>query len=148
MLILPGNAALSDFRREKLQKILTEKLGVDAVVTAEYIHFVDTVSSLDDDQLKVLKALLEYGPKQEKLVSEGELYLVVPRIGTISPWSSKATDIAHNCGLSSIKRIERGIVGGVFRQNRIELADENTHLRDEFDEALRHERDSEILTVL
>src|SRR6185503_21332258 len=51
---------------------------------------------------------LDYG--EPAVDGRGKLYLVVPRLGTISPWSSKATDIAHNCGLAGVKRIERGTV--------------------------------------
>ncbi len=109
MLIFSGNSALSDFRREKLQKSLTEKLGSEVVIVAKYVHFIDVVSELQEKQFDTLKALLEYGPQENKIEESGDLFLVVPRIGTISPWASKATDIAHNCGLNTVKRIERGI---------------------------------------
>src|SRR4029079_2517116 len=72
-------------------------------------YFVQTEGELTPAQRKVLERLLEDGtPMLEK--TKGEVYLVVPRLGTISPWSSKATDIAHNCGLAAVKRIERGTV--------------------------------------
>ncbi|MFZ2321835.1 MAG: phosphoribosylformylglycinamidine synthase, partial [Pseudomonas sp.] len=53
--------------------------------------------------------LLKYGPSVPVQEPTGRLFLVVPRFGTISPWSSKATDIANNCGLAKIQRLERGI---------------------------------------
>ena len=63
---------------------------------------------LSDSAAETLKALLTYGPREEKTSTKGQLILVVPRPGTISPWSSKATDIAHNCGLNQVVRVERG----------------------------------------
>ena len=76
-----------------------------------YIHLVDCESDdLDAQALEVLQNLLSYGPAMQAHSVEGQQFCVVPRPGTISPWASKATDIAHNCGLSSIRRIERGIV--------------------------------------
>src|SRR3970282_1438891 len=53
--------------------------------------------------------VLDYGAPLQGGHSRATLFLVVPRLGTISPWSSKATDIARNCGLTGIRRIERGI---------------------------------------
>ncbi len=109
MLILRGNPALSPFRVQKLLKTLQAKVPEITAVTAEYQHFIKTCSDLDGNQANVLKRLLTYGSRQKPTEKSGELFLVVPRLGTISPWSSKATDIAHNCGLESVKRVERGI---------------------------------------
>ena len=53
--------------------------------------------------------MLKYGPNLSSYTPTGKLLLVTPRPGTISPWSSKATDIAHNCGLSQVLRLERGV---------------------------------------
>ncbi|HQQ62512.1 MAG TPA: phosphoribosylformylglycinamidine synthase [Pseudomonadales bacterium] len=109
MLILRGAAALSPFRREKLLVRLREVAPVNGV-SAEYVHFADVAGQLAAEQHGVLEQLLQYGPRQQELFAPcGRLFLVVPRPGTISPWASKATDIAHNCGLDSIRRIERGI---------------------------------------
>ncbi|CAA0100609.1 Phosphoribosylformylglycinamidine synthase [BD1-7 clade bacterium] len=109
MLIIPGSSALSEFRRDKLQQNLREQLGCDVVVSAQFMHFAEVSTELDADERQVLEALLEYGPAAEAVSTDGELFLVVPRLGTISPWSSKASDIAKNCGLNKVDRIERGV---------------------------------------
>ncbi|MFC6440561.1 phosphoribosylformylglycinamidine synthase [Pseudobowmanella zhangzhouensis] len=107
MLILRGAPALSDFRERKLMsQFHSAGLPVQAVY-AEYVHFVNS-DPLSDEQLAVLKKLLTYGPAKAIHEPNGKLILVTPRVGTISPWASKATDIAHNCGLTQIKRVERG----------------------------------------
>ena len=108
MLILPGAPAHSDFRLEKLLETLRRIAPVSAVY-AEYVHFVDVDAALTDAEQQVLDGLLHYGPRLRRVAAVGQLLLVAPRIGTVSPWSSKATDIAHHCELASIRRIERGI---------------------------------------
>src|SRR5262249_11800815 len=75
-------------------------------VAAEFRHFVETDGTLSGAERQRLERLLAYGTASRD--AAGELYLVVPRVGTLSPWSSKATDIARNCGLVKVKRIERG----------------------------------------
>ncbi len=52
---------------------------------------------------------MTYGPVRDQETPDGLDIIVLPRLGTISPWSSKATDIAHNCGLAAVSRIERGV---------------------------------------
>ncbi|WJW76207.1 phosphoribosylformylglycinamidine synthase [Thiohalobacter sp. IOR34] len=109
MLHLPGGPALSPFRTEKLiQRARQTGIGIVGL-HAEYQHFVDTEQLLGAEELLVLEGLLDYGPPREPAPEDAELFVVVPRIGTISPWASKATDIAHNCGLDKVHRIERGI---------------------------------------
>ncbi|OOY43267.1 phosphoribosylformylglycinamidine synthase, partial [Solemya velum gill symbiont] len=108
MQILRGSAAISDFRRQKLQATLSQQLGRDCLVDAEYLHFVETETELDQDSQAILEQLLSYGPASEPVAERGQMLLVVPRAGTITPWSTKATDIAHNSGIASIQRIERG----------------------------------------
>lgn len=130
MLELRGSAALSTFRLEALlSRIRTEVPGVDRI-TADYVHFVDLAKELDDNSHTVLADLLKYGPelraKSASSTSHHEhcVHLsVVPRIGTISPWSSKATDIAHICGLDSILRIERGIEYSLFSRQALSSSD-------------------------
>jgi phosphoribosylformylglycinamidine synthase len=70
---------------------------------------VDLERDLTAAETVVLESLLRYGPADSGAEAHGELLLVVPRSGTVSPWSSKATDIAHVCGLTAVRRIERGI---------------------------------------
>ena len=109
MLQFCGGRALSPFRLEKLLKeINTLNLQVFAVHT-EYWHFCSLTRNLQDNELGALRKLLNNDPAQENNPYPGEFFLVLPRPGTISPWSSKATDIARHCGLAAIERIERGI---------------------------------------
>jgi phosphoribosylformylglycinamidine synthase len=110
MLTLRGAPALSEFRSQKLLHSLQQADSSVTSVYAEFVHFVDTPESLDEKQLNVLAQLLHYGPTVPVQPTKGEQYLVVPRPGTISPWASKATDIAHNAGLAMINRVERGVV--------------------------------------
>ncbi|MFC4656229.1 phosphoribosylformylglycinamidine synthase [Rheinheimera marina] len=109
MLILRGAPALSEFR---VQKLLDHCAKVALPVTgiyAEYMHFADLTAELDSTQLTTLEKLLTYGPTISSHAASGLFLLVTPRPGTISPWSSKATDIARNCGLTQVKRLERGM---------------------------------------
>ncbi len=112
MLTLPGASALSTFRSQKLLQALQDVESGITAVTAEFVHFADLSSPLSAEQRNILDLLLVYGPKPEggATPDAGELLLTIPRPGTISPWSSKATDIAHNAGLVNIRRLERGIV--------------------------------------
>ena len=109
ILKLRGSPALSVFRLEKLQARLAEIAPGARVAGAEFWHFVETAQTLDAGERAVLDQLLIYGEEVQESPPSGELYLVVPRLGTISPWSSKATDIARQCGLPAVRRIERGI---------------------------------------
>ncbi|WP_432696361.1 phosphoribosylformylglycinamidine synthase [Marinobacterium sp. YM272] len=109
MLVLRGAPALSAFRHDKLLTLLSEKLSTVTGVYAEYVHFADLSADLDEQEQQVLDRILRYGPNASTEEPKGDIYLVVPRPGTISPWSSKATDIAHNCGLDKVLRLERGV---------------------------------------
>lgn len=104
----PGALALSAFRQ---QRLLTALRQIDADIESvhgQFLHFVDAQTPLSADEQSRVAALLTYGaPFAEQ--PEGDRFVVIPRFGTISPWASKATDIAHNCGLTHIHRIERGI---------------------------------------
>ena len=119
MLILPGSPALSAFRKEKLIG------GTPAIraLSSHFVHFVDLHEPLEEAEKAVLARLLEYGPKVADEGEGGELFLVVPRPGTISPWSSKATDICHNAGLGKVRRVERGIAF------HVQLADDSDGTR-------------------
>src|SRR5450830_1576892 len=108
MLILPGSNALSAFRT---QRLLSQLQSVDAAitgVTGRYIHFIDAVAEVSQDDQARLDGLLTYGEPFSG-VAEGDEFVVIPRFGMISPWASKATDIARNCGMVQIHRIERGV---------------------------------------
>jgi len=107
MLQLPGAPAFSTFRLDKLRQRLQQEVGEVRGVAAHYVHFVDLEQALDDSAMGTLQQLL--GDSAEVETGADYHCWVVPRIGTISPWSSKATDIAHNCGLLNVRRIERGI---------------------------------------
>lgn len=108
MEILRGSPALSDFRINKLLLLCQEQNLPVTSVYAEFTHFADLSTPLEEDEQQKLARLLTYGPHIAEHEPQGELFLVTPRPGTISPWSSKATDIAHNCGLEQIVRLERG----------------------------------------
>ena len=109
MEILRGSPALSAFRINKLlARFQAANLPVSAIY-AEYIHFADLNAPLSADDRERLARLLKYGPSLNSHTPTGKLLLVTPRPGTISPWSSKATDIAHNCGLAQVVRLERGV---------------------------------------
>ncbi|MFI0472350.1 phosphoribosylformylglycinamidine synthase [Halomonas sp. HMF6819] len=116
MLELRGAPALSAFRHDRLLKALRERVPEVTALDAHYVHFIDCAAALDDTARARLAELLAYGSFEPQDTIENPTRLwVVPRLGTQSPWSTKATDIAHNCGLGSVRRIERGIeyrVGG------------------------------------
>ena len=113
MLQISGAPALSAFRIAKLLERLKRLEPSVQALESRFVHFVDLTRQLQNAERDVLERLLTYGPRSEPLASvdnSGQILLVVPREGTISPWSSKATDIARVCGLDAVQRIERGIV--------------------------------------
>ncbi|KTS96364.1 phosphoribosylformylglycinamidine synthase [Pseudomonas oryzihabitans] len=109
MLILRGAPALSSFRHGKLLDQLTRLVPGVSGLYAEFVHFAEVAGTLSAEEEGILGRLLQYGPSVPQQEPSGALFLIVPRLGTISPWSSKATDIAHNCGLAQIERLERGV---------------------------------------
>jgi len=110
MLHLRGCPALSDFRLQKLYEQIARQLPRLSAVWAEYLHVAELDEALTAKEQAVLEKLLSYGPAGSVNAPAGAVLVVVPRPGTISPWSSKATDIIHNCGLHKVRRVERGIV--------------------------------------
>src|SRR5437660_2256742 len=112
ILSLRGRTALSPFRITKLLQGLSAACPAHRIagVTATFWHFVEVSRALTEGERDKLDRLLTYGPHVDSAAPDGAIFLVIPRPGTISPWSSKATDIAHNCGLDGIVRIERGMV--------------------------------------
>ncbi|HEX6930075.1 MAG TPA: phosphoribosylformylglycinamidine synthase [Gammaproteobacteria bacterium] len=114
MLILRGSRALSDFRIDKLLERARGAVPGLAAIDTRFIHLVDTDGDLPAAQREVLEKLLAYGEQGGEATGAlpepaGAFLLVLPRFGTISPWSSKATDIARICGLDRLLRVERGI---------------------------------------
>ena len=120
ILSLAGRPALSKFRLAKLQQSLAQSHPAHriAAISATFRHFVEVSRPLDAAEQITLDRLLTYGPELPPGgANENATLLVVPRPGTLSPWSSKATDIARNCGLSPVRRIERGVVYGIATTN-------------------------------
>ena len=107
ILQLRGPRALSESRLAKLLASLKKADSGVRSLAAELRYFIETDGEVDAAGRKLLERLLDDGSPLPPAAS-GTLYLVVPRLGTISPWSSKASDIARNCGLVGVKRIERG----------------------------------------
>jgi phosphoribosylformylglycinamidine synthase len=118
ILQLRGPRALSESRRAKLLAALRRADPAVRSLAAEVRYFVETEGELDAARRRLLERLLDDGSAPPPPAS-GTLYLVVPRLGTISPWSSKASDIARNCGLAGVKRIERGIAFYVEGSQRV-----------------------------
>ena len=104
LLVLCGKSALSSFALSKLRQ------KVQQVCYAEFVHVLALDDSLTTCELERVEQLLDYGPSQELPQAKGErLVTIMPRTGTISPWSSKATDIFGISGLSKVRRVERGV---------------------------------------
>ena len=103
---LRGGPAFSDFHGQKLVDGLRQHVGPEFSFTAQFIYFIESPHRLSIDEQRQLEDLLQ--AKIDPALDSSEMLLVVPRLGTQSPWSSKATDIAHRCGLGNISRIERG----------------------------------------
>ncbi|WP_032092357.1 phosphoribosylformylglycinamidine synthase [Necropsobacter rosorum] len=107
--VFRGSPALSSFRLNHLaQRFQKADLPVKSCY-AEYLHFAELSEALNADETQKLTRLLQYGPTLAQHEPTGECFIVIPRVGTISSWSSKATDIAHNCGLDKVLRLERGL---------------------------------------
>jgi len=121
MLQLAGAPAFSPFRIRKLLERIRRFVDGVRGIEARYVHFVELEQDLSNAERKMLEQLL--GGGSVAAGSSTHRLWVVPRIGTISPWSSKATDIAHNCGLVKIARIERGICFDVDLDEGVVLED-------------------------
>ncbi|MBK9131341.1 MAG: phosphoribosylformylglycinamidine synthase [Gammaproteobacteria bacterium] len=124
MLRIPGRAALSRFRLDKLRAEIDRRAPGLAALSTEYLHFVELEQPLEPAARAVLERLLDYGPRDAGPIRrDGQLLLVMPRAGTMTPWSSKATDIARICGLENVARIERGIAYYLAREGRARFSD-------------------------
>ncbi|MGH8279485.1 MAG: phosphoribosylformylglycinamidine synthase [Gammaproteobacteria bacterium] len=109
MLQFRGGPALSEFRVQKLLADLHAWLPRLSGLTTAFHYFIDVDGELGASELRILRALLTEDAAPLSAPADQGLLLCVPRFGTVSPWSSKATDIAHNCGLQGVRRIERGV---------------------------------------
>jgi phosphoribosylformylglycinamidine synthase len=103
--IFEGGNAISDFRIAQLLPRLAQISPNIQGLSARFVHLVSANTPLQGDQIQTLAALLTYGDPYAG-PTDGPVIVVSPRLGTVSPWASKATDIAHNCGLP-IHRVER-----------------------------------------
>ena len=104
---LRGSRALSAFRLEKLNGALASRTATLQVAAACFWHLVETARDLTPGELADLERLLAHGPAAPPEPEGTRLVLVTPRVGTISPWSSKATDIVRRCGMDAVTRVER-----------------------------------------
>ncbi|MDE2139784.1 MAG: phosphoribosylformylglycinamidine synthase [Gammaproteobacteria bacterium] len=135
MLQFRGGPALSEFRLQKLLVNLRTYLPALSALTAEFHYFIDVSRALDAKDERLLHALLAEGLARTAEIPPGSPLVCVPRFGTVSPWSSKATDIAHNCGLNQVRRIERGMAfylqhtGAVLPPRELEQAAHLLHDR-------------------
>jgi phosphoribosylformylglycinamidine synthase len=104
MFSLFGAPALSQFRLDHSLRALRTTHPRVTALSSRWLHFVDASRPLADSELALLEKLLTYGPRSDALPHRGQRLLVTPRVGTESPWSSKATDILHVCGLDAVTR--------------------------------------------
>ena len=107
-----GSSALSAFRLEKLRAALKALAPDITLADTRHCYFIALRKELGKAQSRLLDKVLGLDKTAEEPADavRYQRLLVIPRLGTISPWSSKATDIAHHCGLSGVQRIERGVV--------------------------------------
>jgi phosphoribosylformylglycinamidine synthase len=125
MLQWRGARAVSEARLSRLVLRLRERGCTVRALAAEHVHFVDAEGELTEREREVLGRLLHDGG-EAAAAGDGARLWVVPRIGTVSPWASKATDIAWSCGLRRVRRIERGVLwtaGGVSQAQLLGCAD-------------------------
>lgn len=144
-----GQSALSPFRIAKLRQRIAAGASAaagdaDTPLTTRLIDYVEldeglTAGDLTDGEARHLRALLNSAP--ESLPARGQHRLAVPRLGTVSPWSSKATDILHHCGLHRIRRVERGILYHWPQQEALPATVEAA-LFDPLTQSLLHEPDA------
>lgn len=146
-----GGNALSAFRAQALLPKLQAACPRVTGVTARFVHWVWSDAALGGSELDKLQALLTYGDAYAG-GADGALVVVAPRLGTVSPWASKATDIVHNCGLAQVHRVERvtefrlalktGVLGGAKPLTADELAACAAVLHDRMTESVAFEREA------
>ncbi len=133
MLRLRGTAAFSSSRLDKLMAAARQRVPEIQKIVAEFVHFVNVERTLTVDEQALLGTLFgcdsPADSPSDSLLPRGELLLVIPRLGTLSPWSSKATSMVAVCGLPVVQRVERGIAyyidvaGGLATVQRAALTD-------------------------
>ncbi len=109
MLVFSGGSALSQFRLDKLLRRIQQQVRGVRAIESRYFYVAEVSQRLSSDELVRLQTILSATHTPDRRATPENTVWVIPRIGTISPWSSKATDIAHNCGLAGVERVERGI---------------------------------------
>jgi phosphoribosylformylglycinamidine synthase len=139
MFSLFGAPALSQFRLDHLLRALQTRDPRVTALHSRWLHFVDDSRRLTESELDVLGKLLTYGSRTQPPADAGQRVLVTPRVGTESPWSSKATDIVHVCGLDAVRRVERGAVYFIDATATLGLAELRqlaAHLHDRMTESI------------
>src|SRR6202790_5145997 len=139
MFSLFGAPALSPFRLDHALRALQAEDKRVTALSCRWLHFVDESRPLADSELGLLGKLLTYGPRTAYHEERGQRVLVTPRVGTESPWSSKATDIVHVCGLTAVRRVERGTVYFIQSTATLEQAELRrlaVHLHDRMTESI------------
>ena len=109
-LSLSGPLALSQFRKERLQEYILSATGQQLELDAHFLHIIKLNQALSEKQIEQLSQLLEYGDVVSAVPSTQASFVVTPRLGTLSPWSTKATEIVRGCGLGEVMRVERATV--------------------------------------
>jgi phosphoribosylformylglycinamidine synthase len=138
MFSLFGAPALSQFRLDHSLRLLRRMDSRVVQLSSRWLHFVDAARPLADSESRLLETLLTYGPRAAAPEHRGQRVLVTPRVGTESPWSSKATDILHVCGLEAVTRVERGTVYFIEAPVKLQHADLQrlaAHLHDRMTES-------------
>ena len=142
-----GGNALSPFRSQQLLAQLQRVHDTISALDARYVHWVATDTAPEPELLERVGALLSYGEPASQ-PQGGNVLLVSPRLGTLSPWASKATDIAHNCGFA-VRRIERAVeyrvhvkswLGRTGSLNQAQIQSVAASLHDRMTESVWHER--------
>jgi len=153
MLFLDGPPAHSSFRLDKLAAAIAREVPALKSLSARCVHLVllrDDASpeSLSEEERGRLDRLLAYGPPQAACPGSRAFLIVTPRVGTRSPWSTKATEIVHRCGLKRIERLERGVIwflhgaGADTAFNERDFEVFARHLHDPMTESVFRERDA------
>ena len=121
---IAGGPAYSKFRKEKLLEKLQTVNPQIKDIHSEYLHIVWCEKKIAASEKDTLEKILHYGPKAQVLDFKDNSIITIPRPGTISPWASRATDIANHCGLHDIKRIERAVAVYIELKNGALLSED------------------------